>query len=45
MFTGEMAESHQETVSLNGIEPSMLGMLIDYAYTREVRSTDVFEFK
>lgn len=33
MFGGELAESQQDHVSLNGIEASMLSMLITFAYT------------
>ena len=36
MFGGGLAESQQRKVSLNGVEPSMVKILIDYGYTSEV---------
>ncbi|XP_002730985.1 kelch-like protein 24 [Saccoglossus kowalevskii] len=36
MFSGELAESKQEKVSINGVEASMIEMLIKYAYTSEI---------
>ncbi|XP_071963391.1 kelch-like protein 24 isoform X2 [Antedon mediterranea] len=39
MFSGELAESRQERVSLNGIESSILSLLVDFAYTSEIMIT------
>ncbi|XP_077979712.1 kelch-like protein 24 [Glandiceps talaboti] len=36
MFSGELAESKQEKVSINGVEASMIELLIQYAYTAEI---------
>ncbi|XP_067128423.1 kelch-like protein 20 [Centruroides vittatus] len=36
MFAGEMAESQQNKVVLNGVEPKTLQLLLDYAYTAQV---------
>ena len=36
MFTGEMAESKQKVVTINGIEKASLKNLIDYAYTATI---------
>ena len=36
MFTGELAETHQNVVTLNNIEPEALEALINYAYTSEI---------
>lgn len=39
MFSGEMAESRQDKVSINGVESSMIELLIEYAYTAEILIT------
>ena len=39
MFSGDMAESKQNKVSINGVEPEMIGLLVDYAYTSETLVT------
>ena len=39
MFAGDMAESRQEKVSINGMEPVMMQLLIEYAYTSEILIT------
>ena len=36
MFTGELAETRQNVVTLNNIEPEALEALINYAYTSEL---------
>ena len=36
MFTGNMAESQQNRVTLNGVHPTMISRLINYAYTSEI---------
>ncbi|KAL3876219.1 hypothetical protein ACJMK2_034089 [Sinanodonta woodiana] len=36
MFTGNLAESAQDKVTLNDVEASVIKLLIDYAYTSEV---------
>ncbi len=36
MFSGELAESKQNKVSINGVESAMIKALVDYAYTSEV---------
>lgn len=36
MFAGELAETHQDVVTLNNIEPDALEALINYAYTSEI---------
>ena len=33
MFTGEMAESRKKEIVINGVEPSVLKSLVEYAYT------------
>ena len=40
MFTGEMAESRKREIVINGIEPSALKALIDYAYTACIQLTE-----
>ena len=39
MFSGQLAESRQDKVSINGVEGPMIKALIDYAYTSEVLIT------
>ncbi len=39
MFTTKLCESQQDTVTLNGIHAPILELLLDYAYTAEVRVT------
>jgi hypothetical protein len=39
MFASEMAEKSQDRVSINGVEPSMLQLIIQYAYTSEINIT------
>ena len=39
MFSGDMAESKQDKVSINGVESAMIKLLVDYAYTSEVHIT------
>ena len=41
MFSGELAESRQEKVTINGIDATMLELLVNYAYTSEVLITKV----
>ncbi|XP_077086819.1 kelch-like protein 20 isoform X3 [Siphateles boraxobius] len=36
MFSTDLMESRQERVAINGVEPQMIGMLVNYAYTAEV---------
>ena len=36
MFTGNMAESQQNKVAINGVEADMIHLLINYAYTSEI---------
>ncbi|XP_039631374.1 kelch-like protein 3 [Polypterus senegalus] len=36
MFSTDLMESKQERVAINGVEPQMISMLINYAYTAEV---------
>ena len=36
MFTGEMAESKQRVITINGVEGSALKSLVDYAYTATI---------
>lgn len=36
MFSGELAESRQDRVNINGVEAKMLELLINYAYTSEI---------
>ena len=40
MFTGEMAESRMREIVINGVEPSALVSLVDYAYTAFVKVTE-----
>lgn len=40
MFTGEMAESKKREIVINGIEPSALKSLVDYAYTACIQLTE-----
>lgn len=39
MFSNDLAESKQETVTLNGVEPDMISLLVNYAYTSEILVT------
>ena len=39
MFSGDLAESKQDKVSINGVESAMIKLLVDYAYTSEVHIT------
>lgn len=39
MFTHDMAESNQREITLQGIEPDILELLINFAYTGRVRIT------
>ena len=39
MFTAGLLETEQDVVTLNGVEPSMISSLIDYAYTGEIPIT------
>ncbi|XP_048847325.1 kelch-like protein 17 isoform X3 [Brienomyrus brachyistius] len=36
MFSTDLMESRQDRVAINGVEPQMIGMLVDYAYTAQV---------
>ena len=36
MFTGNLVESEQSKVAINGVEPVMVKLLVNYAYTSEV---------
>ncbi|XP_078612132.1 kelch-like protein 24 [Branchiostoma floridae x Branchiostoma japonicum] len=36
MFSNELAESHQEKVTINGVEAPMIELLLGYAYTSEI---------
>ena len=36
MFLGNLVESRQEEVAVNGIESDMMSLLLDYAYTSKV---------
>ena len=36
MFTSDMVESTQERVTIKGVEPRMIGLLVNYAYTSKV---------
>ncbi|MBN3311543.1 KLH20 protein, partial [Atractosteus spatula] len=36
MFSTDLMESRQERVSISGVEPQMIGVLVSYAYTAEV---------
>lgn len=39
MFLNVLAESRQNTVTLRGVDPDMVGLLLDYAYTSSVTIT------
>ena len=39
MFTAGLVETGQDTVTLNGVEASMICSLIDYAYTGQILVT------
>lgn len=39
MFTSSLSESHQDVVTINGISPTILELLFDYAYSAEVKIT------
>ena len=39
MFGVDMAESKQEKISINGVESSMIELLLDYAYTSQILIT------
>lgn len=39
MFTNKLAESKQSLVAVNGVEPSMMSLLLDYAYTSAITIT------
>uniref|UniRef100_A0A146LF72 Kelch-like protein diablo n=2 Tax=Lygus hesperus TaxID=30085 RepID=A0A146LF72_LYGHE len=39
MFLSSLAESKQNIVTLNGLEPDMVGLLLDYAYTNQILIT------
>nr|CAD7196741.1 unnamed protein product [Timema douglasi] len=39
MFTSKLAESRQSMVAVNGVEPAMMGLLLEYAYTSTVTIT------
>ena len=36
MFTTEWMESQQIRVAINGVEPQMIAMMVNYAYTSKV---------
>lgn len=36
MFSTDLMESKQDRVAINGVEPHMIGMLVQYAYTSDV---------
>ena len=36
MFTNKLAESRQTVVAVNGVEPAMMALLLEYAYTSAV---------
>ena len=36
MFTNELAETHQEVVTINNVDPDALEALINYAYTSKL---------
>ena len=40
MFTGDMAESKQKEITLNGIDANTLASLINYAYTANINITE-----
>ena len=39
MFASEMAEKSQERVTLNGVEPAMINLIVQYAYSSEINIT------
>jgi len=39
MFGTEMAEKSRERVTLNGVEPAMINLIVQYAYTSEINVT------
>ena len=39
MFTAGLAETVQDVVTLNGVEPGMISGLLDYAYTGQITIT------
>ena len=39
MFGTEMAEKSRERVILNGVEPAMINLIVQYAYTSEINVT------
>jgi len=39
MFGTEMAEKSQERITLNGVEPAMIHLIVQYAYTSEINIT------
>lgn len=39
MFTAGLAETIQDVVTLNGVEPGMISGLLDYAYTGQITIT------
>lgn len=40
MFTADMKERSNSVIKLSGVEPGVLGMLVDYVYTAQVRITE-----
>ena len=40
MFTGDMAESKQREITINGIDAETLESIIDYAYTANIKITE-----
>ena len=36
MFTSNLAECHQEHITLNGIDATSAALLLDYAYTSSI---------
>ena len=40
MFTGEMAESKQKTIVINGVDASALRSLVEYAYTASIKISE-----
>ena len=39
MFSADLKESRQSKVTINGVEPGMMQLLVDYAYTSEINIT------
>ena len=39
MFTSGLCEAQQDSVTINGIHPAVLELLLVYAYTAEVKIT------